>query len=244
MQFKEEVLQAGQECSRTFAELSIDTRVESDEVWFAYTLPNEYQNVLAARQAPWSRYIGVNVPVTLEFSPKLPDRPVLLALKEECKVLPSSRVNVYAFIPLFIKCSLNKQQIAEAPTKILSDTWFGEPHSGELCYNVASELHQKLPAFVDFPSHTVACPIRIRNRSEEELIIKTLCLRVQWLSIYSQNSHLISNETLITYRGLEQPSEIHVAASGPNAATLLSGSRSPAPRSLSIRSFVSMLGLK
>lgn len=243
MQFKEEVLQAGQECSRTFAELSIDARVENEEVWFAYTLPNEYHNVLAAQEAPWSRYIGVSLPSTLEFCPKLPNRPVLLAPKEECKVLPGSRVNVYAFIPLFVECSLNKQLIADAPTKILSDTWFGEPHSGELCYTVASELHQKLPELVDFPSHTVACPIRIRNRSDKELIIKTLCLRVQWLNIYSQNSYLISNETLITYRGLEQPSEIHVASSGPGSATLLSSSRSPAPRSLSIRSFVSMLGL-
>jgi hypothetical protein len=134
---------------------------------------------------------GLNTQGEVILSPVLPDRPVVVRLREVLSVLPGTDVTVYMIVPLWLRLELSAgaKLLAEIPTYRLSDTWFGPMSSlGSLCYASAGELYLDLRA-VPLRPHCVITAITIRNLGADALKLERLNIPFRRLSLfYSQRS--------------------------------------------------------
>lgn len=174
-----------------------------------------WKAVVAGREAPpsglvWSRVMeerGERISVR----PSLPDRPVVVRPTSPITIPAGHRARFFVHMPIFVvvrtEGAHGTTPIAERATVRLSDTWFGEPDGGELCYSFSSELYTR-PEAVAASHHAVICPIVIVNESDTALDFQRICVRVQYLSLFSGARSLYTNEVAFHYRGPTQSSQI------------------------------------
>ena len=91
----------------------------------------------------WKRYLA-SPNLSLSLLPALPDRAVVIRPDAPISVLPRESGTFYVSIPVwlnFIVGPANRRYgMAEIPSVILSNTWFGDPAAGELCYSLDAPL--------------------------------------------------------------------------------------------------------
>lgn len=87
------------------------------------------------------------------LSPVTPDRSVVVCPESVLKIESGARTLFYVLLPVWITVSVGSQKkhpLDEFPGKVLSDTWFGEPHEGECSENMnapsSSVITALLPA--------------------------------------------------------------------------------------------------
>jgi len=143
--------------------------------------------------------------------PALPDRPVIVRPRSPVAILPGRSARFFVRIPAWVSIIAahgeRREILIQRPVVRLSNTWFGEPDSGELCYSFASPL-AATPAEAESTPFTVVCPIAIRNEAAGPLDFQRLCVRVQYLSLYAGKESLATNELDFHYRGADQSSPI------------------------------------
>ncbi|MEX0680177.1 MAG: hypothetical protein WD097_02255 [Balneolales bacterium] len=178
-----------------------------------------------------------------ELTPVFPDRPVVVNSEFAYRVIKGARSRVYCRIPVFVRITpLNMPEliVAEIPTIILSNTWFGIFTEGELAYALSSTARRVLQKEL-FEPHLVVCPIEIQNQSDQELRFEKICLRVDRLSIYIKAHEMWADQTLITHHGKEGYSDIEMKGSIPVEAKkggkLLTRPRTPIKKSFTVRTF-------
>ncbi len=190
----------------------------------------------------WQRIALPEKHQEIQLNPVFPDRSVVIDTENIYRVFRKARSRVYCRIPVFIRVTPKDRDdviIAEIPTVILSNTWFGDFTEGELSYALSSTarrvLHKEL-----FDPHLVVCPMEINNQSENELRFEKMCLRVDRLSIYVKDGEMWADETLITHHGRDSHSDIEMKGVVPveaKGALLLSRPRTPVRRSVAVRTF-------
>jgi len=143
--------------------------------------------------------------------PALPDRPVIVRPRSPVAILPGRSARFFVRIPAWVSIVAahgeRREILIQRPVVRLSNTWFGEPDNGELCYAFASPLAAS-PAEAESTPFTVVCPVAIRNEAAEPLDFQRLCVRVQYLSLYAGEESLATNEVIFHYRGADQSSQI------------------------------------
>ena len=196
----------------------------------------------------WSRFALKKEHPSIRISPLFPDRPVVVKPETLFKLNQGIQARIYVRVPIWLKIELTTRDpitLLEIPAVVLSNTWFGTFLEGELCYWISSSARREIEP--DPKRNFLAiCPIQMANKSEIDLSIEKLCLRVANLSLFFDGKQLWSDETKVTYKGEEASSQIEFSGKPPieaSAAEIIAPPRSPAKRGLVAQTFSSLKDL-
>jgi hypothetical protein len=213
-------------------------RVEIE--WHALSIPGHGGREEAAfvdrtqkpKSSQWRHYLHtVNAPV--QPTPVLPDRPVVVRPDRALTLLPGETAQFFVEVPVWFRLSCvdgRRTRIFEEPICLLSQTWFGDPINGELCYGLATRLHQGLES-IEPAAHLAVCPLRITNDSETDLAFEKICMHVENLSVFRGPRRLWANRLNVVFKGPEQATQIEIVHAAPDLEenlTLVAGARQPA----------------
>lgn len=229
----------------TIGDLHLWIKYRNEEVWIAYAYKDELKRKPVSDQPPkqvaWARWAHKSSSPEIQIFPVYPDKPLVVHSEYNLKVSPETRIQIFTRIPIWVRVSLtnNNYQLIELPTVKLSRTWFGAFTEGELCYHATTKARRDLSK-VDKKPYLVSCPIKIVNKSDEELTFSNFCFRVERLSMFLHENELWADETDITYQGEDLHSEVIMTGKLPEGISrkqLLTKPRKRAHKSLATRTF-------
>jgi hypothetical protein len=166
-------------------------------------------------------------------TPALPDRPVVVRPDRSLILLPGESSLFFLEIPVWFRLSLageRQTRIFEEPIVVLSNTWFGDPVNGELCYALGTRLHQGIES-VDPCPYRALCPLFITNESETDLVFDKICLHAENLNVFKGPSRLWTNRLNVIFKGSEQTTQIQILTTPPDlegGVSLAAEARQPA----------------
>ncbi len=105
-------------------------------------------------------------------------------------------------------------KIFEEALVVLTKTWFGDPITGELCYGLATRLHQGIDS-VEPSAYLAVCPLSITNDSDTDLVFEKICLHVENLSVFRSPKRLWTNRLNVVFRGPDQGTQIEIDRDAP-----------------------------
>lgn len=179
----------------------------------------------------------------LGIFPGMPALPVLVEPETPFHILPGAKARAYLKIPVSViaKAGKDEWELGEFPTVRLSESWFGELDSGELCYWLTTGLSRE--PFEDLPRDLVQAPVHIHNAAAETLQVSRLCLRVNHLAIYEESAGLWASETRVKFQGGVKSSQIDIHQESPpetDDAVLIGEPREKGPATRVGRTFRSL----
>jgi hypothetical protein len=183
----------------------------------------------------WRRWAFKAEAALITASPAMPEKPVVVRPDAPLCIPRGNEVLFFVSIPVVLQLHIGanrKLLIHEEPTMILSQTWFGNPTSGELAYALRTGGSRDLEG-VKKGQHRAICPILIRNASEEDLNFEKICIRAMHVNIYRGAKRLWTEQIQVSYRGEKKFSELSIAPQPPTyeqALTLVGTAREPAPK--------------
>jgi hypothetical protein len=225
-------------------DLSLSAKNPGDEIWISQRYCEANDQVEQEAELSWARWALKKKSSALYLVPALPDRSVVVKPESAFRLLPGVQARIFVRVPVWVAvkpAGPQKRQLTEIPSAILSLTWFGSPVEGELCYWISSSARREVKIDAERP-HLAICPVQLKNKSEEDLLIEKLCLRVKWLSLYESNGQLWSNSTSVSFQGTTEMSDVSVSSGPPleaPKAELKSVPREAAKRSFAIKTFFS-----
>lgn len=157
----------------------------------------------------------------LLITPMMPDRPIVVMPVTPLGIPPESEVHFFINIPSRIKVSIGDErsthEITEFSSQVLSNTWFGDNFTGVLCYSNKSFIRREKKELEVIPNHVI-CPFKIKNKGGELLKVERICLNVKYLSIYTGQQRLWSNEVTAIFRGHGKETQLEYSNSAPKDA--------------------------
>lgn len=228
------------QCGHLLVEFS---RGENEVCLASKRLSDEEADLPSDRDEPvvWTDWAVCTGNSGVQVLPGLPDRSVLAKQDPPFQLLPGREVRVFLRIPVSVQVRLDDSEdepLAEFPTELLPQTWFGEADRAEPCYRLPSPVARE--ALRDLDSGEIQAPVLIRNESREVLTVTQICLRVARLSIYRSGDSLWTNETVARYQGGIHPSRLTIKSGPPPeapAARLLVEPRENGPLTMVGRTF-------
>ncbi len=198
--------------------------------------------------ATWSRWALKKEHPSVRITPLFPDRPIVVKPESPFKVNLGVQARIYTRVPIWIKFELVNREstkLLEIPTVVLSNTWFGSFMEGELCYWISSGARREIEPDPN-RSYLAICPIQLINKSEDDLLVEKICIRVSNLSLFYDGQQLWSDETKVIYKGVEGTSQIEFSGKPPAEAPsveLIASPRYPVKKSLMAHTFASLKDL-
>jgi hypothetical protein len=158
----------------------------------------------------WKRWAFKERAPQLEIKPVFPDQPVLVKPENPFIIAEDASVRIYVRIPIWVQLNLLGEiqtELISLPVITLSKTWFGDFQDGDLCYWISSGARLSTESDPSRP-YMAICPLQILDQSTEDLDVQKICLRVEHLALYIDNGQLWSGETILTYKGKTEISEV------------------------------------
>ena len=219
-----------QGCLRTrCGDLIVYIRRVDDEWLFSHSLEPEESGESAVSAVPqealpvdldWLRLVSARDEI-LELVPALPDRPLVIRPETRISIFTGRYALFYVAIPVWLRFvavrGKERIDVIDVPTRTLSNTWFGDPANGELCYSLDAPLkrnHDQLGKGLS----TVVCSLVVRNGSEEKLNFERICVHVENLSVFESQGELWTNEIKVLFKGSDQISQISIQRAPPELA--------------------------
>jgi hypothetical protein len=171
---------------------------------------------LKPRSSEWRHYLSREAGPVLP-RPVLPDRALVAKPDRSLTLLAGESAQFFLEIPVWFRMNAGADrqvQVFEEPLTVLSNTWFGDPVTGELCYALATRLHQGLSSIAPSAWRAV-CPMAVTNDSATDLAFERICLHVQNLAVFRGDERLWTNGLEVLFRGAEQASNIRVSPGAP-----------------------------
>ncbi|MFW6192195.1 MAG: DUF432 domain-containing protein [Gemmatimonadota bacterium] len=233
--------------------LTVWAALRAGEVWIAH-VPGDWTRSRRGRPQvsgpdealegdAWVRWPVPEGTERIALSPAFPPRTLVAEPEHSFHLLPRARARIYVRVPLWVRVemiSTDRQALVELPSVLLSDTWWGSPTEGELSYWLQTTARRGVPPEV-FEPHLAVCPLDLSNPSDDELTVERIALRVAYLSVFSDEGRLWSDETRLRYQGSDEGSRIDVSGRPPEqapGAVRIAGPREPPPsRGFRARSF-------
>ena len=179
----------------------------------------------------WRHYLHKEVgPV--QPIPVLPDKPVVVRPDRALTLLPGQAALFFPEIPVWFRlCTTapRRLKIFEEAIVTLTKTWFGDAVNGELCYGLATRLHQGIDS-VGPSTYLAVCPLSITNDSETDLVFEKICLHVENLNVFRSPKRLWTNRLNVVFRGPLQGTQIEIDHEAPRfekGLVLFSEARQP-----------------
>lgn len=226
---------------------TLRVRAPEGEVWLAHvpgdgTRGEARPDAAGPGEEEWVRWPVPEGTGSLVLSPALCDRPLIVEPEQTFRLLPRSRARIFVRVPLWVRVEARNgdgSTLGLFPSMLLSDTWWGSVTEGELCYWLPTTARRRVEPGV-FQPHLAVCPLQLSNRSDEELQVEKIALRVPHLSVFVHDGHFWADETRVRYRGADEESEIEIAGKAPaeaSGAIRVADPRTPLPRGFRARSF-------
>lgn len=221
--------------------MELRLRIQSGELWIAG------RGKVGALPLDWTRWVGPHSDQVIVL-PTLPDRPVVVAPESPFRLVPGANARIFVRIPLCVRIALAEipdTPLLEAPTIVMSDTWWGDHASGDLAYWLPTTARRHVSDDL-FEPHVLMCPMEIANRSDEVLSVEKLLVRVKYMPVFRDGAKLWSAETRVTYEAAEEGSGVEVGDEPPleaGDAELLSPPRERSERGLRGRTFDRFMAL-
>lgn len=230
--------------------LELWVRFRAGEIWLAHASGDWTRSGGdPAREPPSDEEGWVRWPVPegtggLRLSPVFPPRTLVVKPELSFRLLPHSGARIYVRVPLWARVEATGGEedvtLTEVPSVVLSDTWWGEFTDGELCYWLPTSARRSVGPDL-FAPHRAVCPLDLSNRSEGELEVEKIALRVAHLSVFRGAQGLWSDVTRVRYRGENEGSDIDVAGRAPeeagSEARRVTPPRTPLTKSFRTRTF-------
>ncbi len=160
--------------------------------------------------AAWKRWAFTGEIDRVSVLPVTPDRSVVARPESALRIPPDNEVLFFVSIPLWVRVTVAGTVpviLTEEATRVLSNTWFGEPTEGELGYALKTGASRGLEG-VKPGSYRFLCPLLVKNHSAEELAFDKVCLPVPYLQLYLGGRRLWSNRIALSYLGRSQFSSV------------------------------------
>lgn len=203
--------------------------------------PNSRPIIARPRKKPetlfWNRFIFISESNIIQLVPVMQDRAIVVSSENPVKILPKNRTLFFIDIPVWIRIYAGENReaiLTELPTAILSNTWFGDTMSGELCYSLSAKAHRSMDE-LSISTLRAICPVWVLNSSSEHLDFQKLCIHAEHLRVYEGKNKLWTNEVYIKFFGEDQPNEVDFSDNKPSfeeGCRLLSEERKPVDRSI------------
>ncbi len=237
-------LHDGEELEVALGPLQLRIRRISGEIRLAYRREGDGAEAVDLRGPAgadrWIRWVA-NPEWSGEFdlAPSLPTRPLVVRPDNEFRLMQDSEARIYVRVPLEVRVQALGHTLLQVPTHVLSDTWWGSTEAGDLHYFLDTQARRHVDD-EEFEEHLAVCPVQLRNRSAEDLMVSRISLQTEFLTIYRDGTRLWSDATTVRYRGAEEESDLRVAGEPPDEAPqgqLVSVARQPLGRGFSARTF-------
>lgn len=197
-----------------------------------------------AEAAPprWNRWAADDLD-QVDIAPRFPDRPLVVEPEDPFWLLSGAEARIFVRVPTWIRVDAlarRRHELLVQPTQRASDTWWGTPTEGELCYWLSTRARRALEPG-DAVAHMIVCPLQLVNRSDDDLAVHRIALRTAYLSLYAAEEGLWSDETRVTYTGDAEGSRLTMAGVPPREvpdATLIGPPALKAARGFRARTFL------
>jgi hypothetical protein len=179
---------------------------------------------------------------TVRFIPAMPDRSIVVRPAVALKIPAGRDALFFTSIPVWIRVTVGPSEditLCELPSTVLSNTWFGEPIAGQLCYALRTRAVRTLEE-IDPHAYSAVCPISVRNHAPRELNFERLRVQVEHLSVYLGPDRLWTNELEVRFQGEEHSSQVTIGREAPEYAeglTKVCDARQPVEKTLLGQSF-------
>ncbi|MEM7698562.1 MAG: DUF432 domain-containing protein [Verrucomicrobiota bacterium] len=202
------------------------------------------QSCDAPDQTPQRRFASESSGDLVRLVPTFPDRPIVSYPGSPISVPAKSEAYFVCGIPLALEIYLTESKQAvpliSLPLRHLSKTWFGSPLAGEPCYSASTNAvldHRELTP----NKYRALCPVRVFNRSTENLPVERICIHVEHLHLYEGDEYLWSNEVSVIRENESDTSRVEYQtgppAADPEAELIFEPRVEPPSRSMFLKTF-------
>lgn len=234
---------AESEEERAFGPLSLRLKKVGDEVWLQDLDSGRAPVVGAEPEDAWMRW-SMNPSDRLHLLPGLPDRSVVVSPERPFFLSPHHEARVYVRVPLFVRVLLEDSSetqtlIADLPSVVLSDTWFGTFTEGLLAYWLTTKARRAVTHDL-FEPHLAMCPLSLMNHSDEALPVERFTVRVSHLSLFAEQDRIWTDEVQVRYEASDEGSVVQYTSTVPPeapGAKLIAIPQERAPRRLRALTF-------
>jgi len=119
----------------------------------------------------------------LRLVPRPPDRPLVARAEIPLHIPAGSTTHVFVGVPLWASLTAEGTPIHELPLITLSDTWFGTPLEGTLCYATRTSLTIDEQVLTRRP-HRAVCRVEIINHGATPLELERVRVPAPMLSLW------------------------------------------------------------
>ncbi len=169
----------------------------------------------------WKRFVFKKGFKEIILTPCMADRPFVVTPNVPWIILEGIQAKCFINIPLWVKISLvrgkEKHELIRIPSKILSNTWFGDTFQGELCYAISTMAVQHFNELVIEPLRAV-CLFKIENKKKSMLPVKKICVRPNFFNIYQADEVLWTSEVKVISMEEDKPSQLEYSKKAPSNA--------------------------
>lgn len=229
----------GEEQAFRLGDLEVTLRREPKELWIRHV----YGDVESSEQDVWTRWSSSSGD-RYELRPTLPNRSIVVSPEHPFVLGPRAQSPIFVRVPLFARLTQVEGHepavvMAELPSVVLSDTWWGDFIEGDLAYWVPTRARREVTPDV-FQEHLAVCPFVLENQSTEPLTVDRFAVRVAYLTLFGRGREIWTDEVHVRYQGVEDGSEIEYTGRVSDEASDLdriAEPRQPAPRGFHARTF-------
>ena len=182
-----------------------------NEGWHLITTDNcPHDDIDLSTESTLSDYFQTGKSNSLIIAPALPAKPLVFK-GAGLNVLPNQRITFFVKIPLAFQIYFSKIQpenlLKEIIYKRLSDTWFGEPDSGEPAFSLGSEYYLDLND-IEITDFEAICPVVVHNTSSVILNVQRLIIREENVALYKNDDKIVTSVVNIEFKGNDIASEV------------------------------------
>lgn len=199
----------------------------------------------------WNRWVCGNGHLDLILEPVLPPRPVVVRPVMPVQILPGQRVRFFVSIPVYVAGflvedgSTHRVTAFEEPSVVLSNSWYGKPADGTLCYALRTRARRTITELRTDP-HLAICPLELLNEAQHPLLFERLLLRSSYLGLYQGQQHIWASGARLVYAGEDSLPEFQYLVGPPSddaASVCLAAPRDQVKRGVFERAMSGIRGI-
>jgi hypothetical protein len=181
------------------------------EGWHLLTSDNcPDDDVFLTSESSLDDYFQTGKSNSLIIVPAMPAKPLVFK-GSGLFVLPGQKITIFLKIPLAFQVYFSKIQpenlLKEITYKRLSDTWFGEPDSGEPAFALGSEFYLNIDE-IKITDLEAICPVIIENNSATILNLQRLLIRDENVTLYKNNEKIVTSVVHVEFKGNDVASSV------------------------------------